>query len=180
MSSLLFTPAVCLLTVQNGQVYVVENNNLLRPLVKTAALSCINPNVWFDHRTWSPGTLTNYASSKRLFRESHQPNRKYVRPALNPCPTCVCLLVALQLQPLSGAQLPCLGCVVLLLSHDGNGAASTHVATALYICVARVEAFRVCRLCILWVFEHIRILPPFGSAMSLQPLTIPYLLRWLM
>lgn len=61
---------------ENGQVYVVENNNLLRPLVKTAALSCINPNVWFDHRTWSPGTLTNYASSKRLFRESHQPNRK--------------------------------------------------------------------------------------------------------
>jgi hypothetical protein len=73
---------VCLLThhlpAQNGQVYIVENNQLLRPLVKTAALSCINPNVWFDHRTWSPGTLTNYASSKRLFKESHQPNRRSV------------------------------------------------------------------------------------------------------
>lgn len=64
--------------LQNGQVYVVENNQLLKPLVKTAAQSCINPNVWFDHRTWSPGTLTNYASSRRLFKESHQPNRRYV------------------------------------------------------------------------------------------------------
>lgn len=63
---------------QNGQVYVVENNQKLQPLVKTAALSCINPNVWFDHRTWSPGTLTNFASSRRLFKESHQPNRRSV------------------------------------------------------------------------------------------------------
>jgi hypothetical protein len=65
-------------TPQNGQVYVVENNQKLQPLVKTAALSCINPNVWFDHRTWSPGTLTNFASSRRLFKESHQPNRRSV------------------------------------------------------------------------------------------------------
>lgn len=57
---------------------MVENNQKLQPLVKTAALSCINPNVWFDHRTWSPGTLTNFASSRRLFKESHQPNRRSV------------------------------------------------------------------------------------------------------
>jgi ribosomal protein S2 len=77
---LLFRAVPCyaahLQLLQNGQVYVVENNQLLRPLIKTAALSCINPNVWFDHRTWSPGTLTNYASSRRLFKESHQPNRR--------------------------------------------------------------------------------------------------------
>jgi ribosomal protein S2 len=69
--------------MQNGQVYVVENHQLLRPLVKTAALSCINPNVWFDYRTWSPGTLTNYASAKRLFKESHQPNRRSVGVLFN-------------------------------------------------------------------------------------------------
>jgi ribosomal protein S2 len=59
-------------------VYVVESNRLLRPLVKTAAAACINPNMWFYHRTWSPGMLTNYASANRLFKESHQPNRRCV------------------------------------------------------------------------------------------------------
>jgi ribosomal protein S2 len=62
--------------LQDGHVYVVGTNRALAPLVKTAAASCLNPNMWFSSSTWSPGTLTNYASSKRLFKEAHQPNRR--------------------------------------------------------------------------------------------------------
>jgi ribosomal protein S2 len=62
--------------LQDGHVYVVGTNRVLAPLVKTAAASCLNPNMWFSASAWSPGTLTNYASSKRLFKEAHQPNRR--------------------------------------------------------------------------------------------------------
>lgn len=61
---------------EDGHVYVVGTNRLLSPLVKAAAASCLNPNMWFTSSAWSPGTLTNYASSRRLFKEGHQPNRR--------------------------------------------------------------------------------------------------------
>lgn len=57
-------------------MYVVESSKLLRPLMTAASRACVNPNVWFYARSWSPGTLTNYASNRRLFKEAHQPNRR--------------------------------------------------------------------------------------------------------
>ncbi|KAF8065752.1 rpsB [Scenedesmus sp. PABB004] len=61
---------------EDGHVYVVGTNRLLAPLVQAAARACLNPNVWWYGRTWSPGMLTNYASHRRLFKEAHQPNRR--------------------------------------------------------------------------------------------------------
>lgn len=61
---------------EDGHVYVVETNPLLRPLLREAARSCVNPNVWFKETTWSRGMLSNHASHRRLFLPAHQPNRR--------------------------------------------------------------------------------------------------------
>eukprot|EP00877_Chromochloris_zofingiensis_P002623 jgi/Chrzof1/12361/Cz06g31250.t1 len=61
---------------EGGHVYIVENNPLLRPILHEAANSCLNPNVWFYQRKWSPGMLTNYKYHKRFFKPGHQPNRR--------------------------------------------------------------------------------------------------------
>lgn len=61
---------------EGGHVYVVENNALLRPLLREAARSCLNPNVWWMESSWKPGTITNAKSHRRLFRPEHQPNRR--------------------------------------------------------------------------------------------------------
>lgn len=58
-------------------MYIVENNPLLRPILHEAANSCLNPNVWFYQRKWSPGMLTNYKYHKRFFKPGHQPNRRW-------------------------------------------------------------------------------------------------------
>jgi hypothetical protein len=63
---------------QDGHVYVVETNPLLRPLLREAARSCINPNMWFMESSWARGALTNAASHRRLFLPAHQPNRRCV------------------------------------------------------------------------------------------------------
>jgi hypothetical protein len=57
-------------------VYVVETHPLLRPLLREAANACLNPNVWFKDTVWSPGTITNAGSHRRLFLRKHQPNRR--------------------------------------------------------------------------------------------------------
>jgi ribosomal protein S2 len=61
--------------LQNGHIYVLGGNPTLRPILDAAARSCINSKVWFMRDRWRPGTLTNYASHQRLFKEDHQPNR---------------------------------------------------------------------------------------------------------
>lgn len=56
---------------------MVETNPLLRPLLREAARSCINPNLWFMETTWSRGMISNHASHRRLFLPAHQPNRRW-------------------------------------------------------------------------------------------------------
>jgi ribosomal protein S2 len=57
-------------------VYVVGAHKPHVPLIKAAARSCINPNVWWQRRAWIPGTLANYRSHAHLFKDAHQPNRR--------------------------------------------------------------------------------------------------------
>ncbi len=64
------------LHAQDGHIYVVENNPLLKPLLHHAAACCTNPNLWFYADKWVPGMLTNSHGQRRLFKASHQPNRR--------------------------------------------------------------------------------------------------------
>ncbi|KAI8463912.1 MAG: ribosomal protein S2, flavodoxin-like domain-containing protein [Monoraphidium minutum] len=61
---------------EDGHVYIVETSPLLRPLLREAARSCVNPNMWFMENSWPRGLITNAASHRRLFLPSHQPNRR--------------------------------------------------------------------------------------------------------
>jgi len=63
-------------TRQDGHVYVVENHPMLRALLREAARSCINPNMWFMESSWPRGMISNAASHRRLFLPAHQPNRR--------------------------------------------------------------------------------------------------------
>ena len=83
----------------DGHVYVLNSNPLLQPLLREAALCCVNPNMWFLTEPWVPGSLSTIHSDappqeapektrgKRgadaggrggplLFRPEHQPNRQ--------------------------------------------------------------------------------------------------------
>lgn len=64
---------------QDGHVYVVNSNPMLKPIVSEAANCCLNANVWFYNSRWVPGTLTNAKTTDRLFKQQHQPNRKLVK-----------------------------------------------------------------------------------------------------
>ena len=86
----------------DGHVYVLNSNPLLQPLLREAALCCVNPNMWFLTEPWVPGSLSTPSSpssaaptasakaggrrggpvtgqssdSPLLFRPEHQPNRQ--------------------------------------------------------------------------------------------------------
>lgn len=59
----------------DGHVYVLNSNPSLSPLLREAALCCVNPNLWFSGSAWGPGSLDAGPQSK-LFQQQHQPNRK--------------------------------------------------------------------------------------------------------
>ena len=65
-------------------MYVLETNPLLRPLLREAARSCINPNMWWMESSWSRGMISNAASHRRLFLPAHQPNRRCERVRRGP------------------------------------------------------------------------------------------------
>lgn len=85
----------------DGHVYLINSNPLLTPLLREAALCCVNPNLWFLTEPWAPGSLTDPTSASSpsslaaagkglsrsssssaaaaaplLFRPEHQPNRQ--------------------------------------------------------------------------------------------------------
>lgn len=83
----------------DGHVYVLNSNPLLQPLLREAALCCVNPNMWFMTDVWEPGSLSAAAGTASggsptrkvatkggvasvatkytsLFRPEHQPNRQ--------------------------------------------------------------------------------------------------------
>ncbi|GAX78031.1 hypothetical protein CEUSTIGMA_g5473.t1 [Chlamydomonas eustigma] len=87
----------------DGHIYILNSNPLLQPLLREAALCCINPNVWFMTEPWVSGALSPPATGRQaestpsqpqkgkgkkeaaaarkppsslLFKQEHQPNRK--------------------------------------------------------------------------------------------------------
>lgn len=64
---------------EDGHVYVMCGNPLLKPLVREVALCCTNPNMWFHVEGWKKGTITNAKVLRRLFLGRHQPNRSLFR-----------------------------------------------------------------------------------------------------
>jgi hypothetical protein len=69
----IYIPKVCLSIVVNATTCVYSSAAVY---CFVALLPGFCDNMWFSTTTWSPGTLTNYAGSKRLFKEGHQPNRR--------------------------------------------------------------------------------------------------------
>ncbi|KAG1677814.1 hypothetical protein FOA52_008578 [Chlamydomonas sp. UWO 241] len=59
----------------DGHVYVLNSNPSLQPLLREAALCCVNPNMWFCGSAWGPGSL-DPGPQRQLFLQEHQPNRK--------------------------------------------------------------------------------------------------------
>lgn len=74
---------------------------LVQPLLREAALCCINSNLWFMDQPWTADTLADASTGKTLFQPEHQPNRQLlaakgismvnphcmqVRKLHNPCP----------------------------------------------------------------------------------------------
>lgn len=61
---------------EDMHILIVNSNSVMKPLMQEAARCCMNPNVWFLHDKWVPGTITNHTNTRALWKPSQQPNRQ--------------------------------------------------------------------------------------------------------